>query len=75
MEQKPRQLNQEQERQTAISQTARPQTRQFESPEDAIRSDRDQIHSPPHLEERVAQLVNHTPQTRQPWWKRLFGQK
>ena len=48
--------------------------RHFESPEELLRADREQMQVPEHLAERIGQSIAKLPEApRPPWWKRLLS--
>jgi hypothetical protein len=46
---------------------------EFQTPEEALRTDRDATEVPARVAERLEASIAREPAPRRPWWRRIFG--
>ena len=64
-----------QEQQVSQVQSQQTQTiREFASPDELLRFDRQQTMVPPEIAQRLGQSLQNEPRPPKPWWRRWLGQ-
>lgn len=73
MKHESRLIRQEQQQEENLQeQSKRSEAVEFATPEEALRQDRDAIHVPPSVAERLEASIGREPPPRVPWWRRMF---
>jgi hypothetical protein len=67
------QARQESEHEQQAASEQRHATREFNSVEEMLRHDAEQVAVPPHIAARVQESIALEPKPQKGWWGRLFG--